>query len=105
MKFTDERSRSQYHQVPTFTQIVCGMFEAFCMVHRHEPELVAVVGEEDTVLMGIPEVSEVHAKEICTKVNAQFQRRDKKPTCKFVDIDTGLFELYVTDSTALANMH
>ena len=72
------------------------MFESYCFEYEYSVELIEVDGEH--TYFGVPEISEAAAEAVCSKVNHQFPRADKKKTCNFHSSDFGVFEIYVTSS-------
>jgi len=96
MQFTDDDSRDKFHKTTTLGQLVCAMLESFCMQHRKEPEIIDI--ERNNILVGVVDLPEEAAYDICDKVNAQFKRRDHRPTCVVTDPELGLFNLLVTET-------
>ncbi len=104
MNFTDEESRLIFHQSKTLLQMVCQMFERFCHCYVANPEFVDLLDEEHAI-MGVPEVSLEQAEELVLKINEQFPRVDNLTTCKIMDPDLNLFEIFVTKSEDFRNFN
>jgi len=104
VNYTDEESRLNFHKSKTLLQMVCQMFESFCFLHAVEPEFVDLI-DEDRALMGVPDLFQEQAEDVVDKINTQFPRKDEFLTCRIMDPDLNLFEIFVTHSQDFTNVN
>jgi len=102
MKFTDECSRDDFHKIEALVQVVCAIFERFCLIHGYEPELIESNGEY--TYLGVPDISDAAADDVCEQVNHQFPRVDTSKTCTLREPDYRVFELFVTSAKDFGNL-
>lgn len=102
MTYTDEASRLIFHQSNTLLQMVCQVFERICYNYVVEPEFIDLLDEEHA-LLGVLDLLEEQTEEIIEQVNAQFPRTDQFVTCRIIDSELNLFEVFVTCSEDFTN--
>jgi hypothetical protein len=108
MMFLDEEARHQYHKAPALLQVICQIFENFLARWHLQCEVIEV--EEHGCRLGVHGLDEtINApeglQEAVIMINKQFQRMDKKPTMGVLSIDTGLVNIYITESKDFLTMH
>lgn len=100
MNYTDEESRIIYHGTHTTIQLICQILESHAFLYGMEPEFIDMI-DEDTALLGIHDINDEQATELCAKVNQQFPRKDDAKTCSIFDNTLGLFAIRNADKSEL----
>lgn len=104
MNYVDDESRKIFHQSKTLLQMVCQMFESLCYLHGIAPEFIDLV-DGDHALMGCPKITEEQADDVTFQLNKQFPRKDDFFTCKVLDVELNIFQIFVTDSKDFRYVH
>ena len=79
MKFIDERTQDDLAKSSSILQCILSILDFESNKFHFQPEIAWV--NNNSALISLDGMSQVEIMETCIKVNQQFQRIDKKPTC------------------------
>ncbi len=79
MIFIDERTVDDLAKSSTILQCILSILDYECNKFHFQPEVAWV--NNNQALVSLDAMNEAEIMDACNKVNKQFQRLDKKPTC------------------------
>lgn len=80
MKAIDDQTMDDLAKSSTILQCILSILEFECAKAHAQPQIISVMNNQ--AIVEVEDMTPVELESACMKVNAQFQRIDKRPTCK-----------------------
>lgn len=95
MKVIDDQTTDELAKSSTILQCILSILEFECAKAHAQPEVIWVGHGE--ALVEVDKMTSLELESACMSVNKQFQRIDKKPTCKLEEYGKTLVRCQAID--------